>query len=308
MSKYRLSFLENGGYRNIDLSKLDCMQFKPAKPTDIRTIDELTMSFKCYEDFLEFLKRNKIIDNTDIKLEITIDKKIKHNKQVYNKPIYNSDKLLFKYDYELYNPSYILKQIKKHIYDVDYICKFANNYEEKYKNAYNRITGASTILGIITSIKVYAIRFNNMDYRDIKIEDMNRYQEAINKLLYLELFKSDIIKEKDNKIKIKRRKDEKGNYIKNYRGLHDIVNLIKELEPIVIKEEEIEPQEEFLTMKDFRPVNRDIALNYNINDDIYIDGNDCYKDFEDIQEVFRELQRSSRKLTLKKGDGERVIN
>lgn len=303
MSKYRLSYLENGGYKDIDLSKLYCLRFKRTKVTDIRTIDELTMSFKNYEDFINFLKRNNIVDNTNINLEITIDKKIKHNGQVYNKPIYNSDKLLFGNDDELYHPSYILKIIRKHIFDSDFMYKLAKNYEEKYSNAYNRITGSSSILGIITAIKVFTIKKSNRDLDSFDFDEIDEYQDAVNNLLYLELFKSDIVK-KDDKIKVKRKKDTNGDYIKNYRGLHDFVNLIKELEPNIVKNKnEDEVQEEFLTMKDFRKVNEELVYNHHFDDSKYFDGiNDFISDFESRQEMFRDLQRGSRKYILKKGD------
>lgn len=307
MAKYRLSYLENGGYKAIDLSKLICLKFKPTKVTDIRTIDELTMSFKSYDEFIEFLMRNKIINKKDLKLEITIDKKIEHSNESYNKPIYNSNKLLFKGDSELYNPSYILKNIKEHFFDSEYIYNLALNYEEKYKNAYNRITGSSSILGIITTIKVFALKLKSIGREMLEFDEIDQYDKALSNLFNLEVFKSNIIKD-NNKITIKTKKDENGNNIKNYRGIHDFVILLKKLDPTIIKNniEEYEEKEEYLTLKDFRKVNEEIVYSHEFNNDIYYDGiNDCISDFESRQEMFRDLQRGSRKYCLRMSDSDR---
>lgn len=300
MAKYRLSYLENGGYKDIDLSKLECLKGRVV--TDIKTIDELTLNFKSCYDFMCFLKRNKIINDTNLKLEITIDKKVKNTKNVYNKPIFNSDKLLFSYDEELLKYDFILKKIREHILDGEYMYKFALNFEEKYQNAYNRITGSSFILGLITTIKVVAIKLSNKEY--LNDYDIENYKNAINNLFIIELYKYESIKKNGNTVEITRKKDEDGNYIKNYRGAHDFVNLLKYLEPDIIKIEE-EEREEFLVLnEDFRRVNEKLVYSHKFEDEIYEDGiHDCIKDFEDRQDMFRELQRDSRKYCLKKGDG-----
>lgn len=302
MSKYRLSYLENGGYKSIDLSKLECL--KGYKVTDIKTIDELTMKFKNYDEFVRFLKRNNIISDTNIQLEITIDKKINNTNNVYNKPIYNSDKLLFSSDEEIMSYDFMLKNIKKHIFDGKYMYNLALNYEEKYKNAYNRITGSSYILEIITIIKVNAIKLYNIGKHALSYNEFNEYENAINNLFNLELYKYDVDKS-SNLVRITKKVDKDGNYMKSYRGAHDFVNLLKTLDPTIIKEEELEEREEFLVLnEDFRRINKEIVINYEFNDDIYYEsGRDCVKDFESRQEMFAELQRESRRYCLKKGDG-----
>ena len=73
MAKYRLSYLNVGGnYTSLDLKKLDCL--KGLKTTDIEIIDRFTTNFTNEEELLEFLKRNKVINEDVNKLYITIDK------------------------------------------------------------------------------------------------------------------------------------------------------------------------------------------------------------------------------------------
>ena len=306
MAKYRLSYLENGGYKAIDLSKLECLN--EYNVTDINVIDKLTMMFRGYDDFIRFLIRNKIIKDDNIKLEITIDKKLSHNGSTYNKPIFNSDKLLFSSDEELLKYSNILKNIREHIYDSDYIYKLAVNYEEKYSNAYNRISGSSFILGIISIIKTTAIKLEKNGKNSLSFNELNEYEDAINDLYIIELYKYDTIKENNRTVDIIRKKDAYGKYIKNYRGLHDFINLLKHLDPELVKIEEDEPEEFLVLNEDFRRVNKEIVDNHVFQEEIYEIDKDYMRDFDSRQDMFAELQRDSRKYCLKKGDGERKYN
>ena len=71
--KFRLSYKDNEEFIPIDLGKLQCL--KDLDVTEIKTIDNFTTSFKSYGEILEFLKRNKLINDSVQELFITIDSK-----------------------------------------------------------------------------------------------------------------------------------------------------------------------------------------------------------------------------------------
>lgn len=280
MSKYRLSYLGYGGLKSIDLKKLDCLI--GYKVTDIDVIDKFTTSFNNLEELLMFLKRNNLITDDVNKLYITIDKKVDNN--IINKKIYNGEKLLFKNDIELLKISFIYKWILSNKNNNNYIIAIANNYMDKYKNAYNRIDGSSYILSLFSTLKNIAINKNNYN---IENGEINEFNKCISDFIDIEFYKLDKFKWTNYKI-IEKKKDKNGNYLKNYRNIHDFVILIKELDKSLnkinsknnkslivynnIEEETNLDNEEFLTYDDY--INTNEGINRVEEFEPYIDGND----------------------------------
>lgn len=223
MAKYRLSYLEYGGFKAIDLKKLECL--KDCDVTDIKIIDKFTTNFKNEEELIEFLRRNEIITEEVNKLYITIDKK--NNNEVINKKIYNGDKLFFKDDYKYLSVSFIYKWLSYNRNNFDAITKICDNYIEKYKNAYNRTDGSSYILSIFYSIKntVKSIKNNNSEVTKSTYLD---YQESIEDFVTIEFFKLD--KEQIVKGIFARSKDKDGNVRQQYRNIHDFILLLKQID------------------------------------------------------------------------------
>lgn len=313
MAKYRLSYLSFGGYKALDLEKLECLKGK--KVTDIQVIDEFTTSFLNMETLLEFLKRNKIINEDINKLVITVDKK--QDGETINKKIYRGENLLFSSDKNFLNTSFIYKWIMSNSNDFDTIIKICDNYIEKYKNAYNRITGSSYILGVFNSLRILALnKKENKDY--ISPSELKDFNDAIKDFINIEFYKID----KDvlnNTGKIERKCEDNGTYKKSYRNIHDFVILLKSLgidlnktklnkpmiETLKIRdnniEEEQEEFEEFLTNEDINRVNDSILRNYKYEEyEGYQDGNDYYTPITK-EELSSALYESGMKL-VKKGN------
>lgn len=313
MAKYRLSYLSYGGYKALDLEKLECL--KGRKVTDIQVIDEFTTSFLNMKTLLEFLKRNKIINEDINKLVITVDKK--QDGETINKKIYRGENLLFSSDKNFLNTSFIYKWIMSNSNDFDTIIKICDNYIEKYKNAYNRITGSSYILGVFNSLRILALnKKENKDY--ISPSELKDFNDTIKDFINIEFYKID----KDvlnNTGKIERKCEDNGTYKKSYRNIHDFVILLKSLgidlnktittkpmiETLKIRdnkvEEEQEEFEEFLTNEDINRVNDSILRNYKYEEyEGYQDGNDYHTPITK-EELSSALYESGMKL-VKKGN------
>lgn len=298
MAKYRLSYLGYGGYKSIDLEKLECLSGR--KVTDIQVIDEFTTSFENVESLLEFLKRNKIIDEDVNKLVITVDKK--ENGETINKKIYRGENLLFNGDKDFLDMSFVYKWIMNHSDNSDLIIKICDNYIEKYKNAYNRITGSSYILSLFNSLRALAYNKKENADRYMRASELKEFDDSVRDFINLEFYKID----KDVLSKtgeIERKMENDGTYKKSYRNIHDFIillksmglNLNKALKEEVstkrnstisvidnvqsIQTEEVE-HEEFLTADDVSRSNKEFFKNYKEEDtseeDLNIGGNDVY--------------------------------
>ncbi len=300
MSKYRLSYVKYGRYFNVNLQGLEF--FKNKKYTDIDVIDEFTTNFNNLNELIEYLKNSELIDDDCNKLFITIDKK--ENDFVRQKKIYNGDKLLFKNDKKYLKVSYIYKWIMFNKDNYDYMIAIANNYLEKYKNAYNRITGSSNLLALFYSIKNLARVLKNNKYLNSS-EVFKEFESSIEDFIDVEFYKIDKdIYIKENRIEIK--KDSNGVKQKNYRNIHDFVLLMKEIDKSLdIKLQTYFEEEEFLTKEDFRRSDDEVLNNYhNEKFDSYGDGNDFIK-CSNKTEVKSAFKAISKKLILPKGDGDK---
>ncbi len=280
MAKYRLSYLGYGGYKSVDLEKLECLMGR--KVTDIQVIDEFTTSFDSVEVLLAFLKRNKIIEDDVTKLVITVDKK--ENGVTINKKIYRGENLLLKSDKKFLDVSFVYKWIMANINNPDLMVDICNNYIEKYKNAYNRITGSSYILSLFSSLKAlaYNVKEKTGDY--IRPSELKEYENSVKEFINLEFYKVD----KDVLIRegrIERKCEDNGVYKKSYRNIHDFIIFLKSLgidlekyknseiistinstfkiaDNHTVEEQEEEEQEEFLTEDDVVRSNREFFRNY----------------------------------------------
>lgn len=300
MSKYRLSYVKYGRYFNVNLQGLEF--FKNKKYTDIDVIDEFTTNFNNLNELIEYLKNSELIDDDCNKLFITIDKK--ENNFIRQKKIYNGDKLLFKNDKEYLKISYIYKWIMINKDNYDYMITIANNYLEKYKNAYNRITGSSNHLALFYSLKNLArvLKANNSLESS---EVFKEFEECVEDFINIEFYKIDKdIYTKERRIEIK--KDSNGIRQKSYRNIHDFVLLMKEIDiSLGNNPQTYFEEEEFLTKEDFRRSDTEILDNYhNEKFDSYVDGNDFIKcpNKTEIKNAFKAI---SKKLILPKGDGDK---
>lgn len=279
MSKYRLCYLNRGSYVDVKLDKLECLMDR--KTTDIEVIDEFTTKFNNISELLEFLKRNKLIPIFTNRLYITID-----NKNSYKK-IYNGHKLLFKEDSEYLKLSYIYKWIVYNKDNSDLMISIAENYIEKYQNAYNRTTGASYILSLFNAIKHIALNKNN---NIMETNELKEFDKCISEFIDFEFYKIDK-KKFDLEKEIEKKTDKDGKHIKQYRNIHDFIILIKSLDKnlerylnnIKSEEKEIisyddykdEYNEDYLTYDDYKRTNKKLIDNYKEdNFEPYRDGND----------------------------------
>ena len=187
MAKYRLSYLGYGGYKSVDLEKLECLNGR--KVTDIQVIDEFTTSFENLESLLEFLKRNRIVDEDINKLVITVDKK--ENDETINKKIYRGEYLLFKSDRDFLNMSFVYKWIINHSDYSDLIIAICDNYIEKYKNAFNRINGSSYILSLFNSLR--ALAYNKKENAEgyMRASEFKEFDDTVRDFINLEFYKID---------------------------------------------------------------------------------------------------------------------
>ena len=225
MAKYRLSYLGYGGYKSIDLEKLECLNGR--KVTDIQIIDEFTTSFENLEALLEFLKRNKIVEEDVNKLVITVDKK--ENDETINKKIYRGEYLLFKSDRDFLNMSFVYKWIINHSDYSDLIIAICDNYIEKYKNAFNRINGSSYILSLFNSLR--ALAYNKKENAEgyMRASELKEFDDTVRDFINLEFYKidKDILSKTG---KIERKMENDGTYKKSYRNIHDFIILLKSME------------------------------------------------------------------------------
>ncbi len=300
MAKYRLSYLGYGGYKSIDLEKLECLNGR--KVTDIQVIDEFTTSFENLEALLEFLKRNKIVEEDVNKLVITVDKK--ENDETINKKIYRGEYLLFKSDRDFLNMSFVYKWIINHSDYSDSIIAICDNYIEKYKNAFNRINGSSYILSLFNSLR--ALAYNKKENAEgyMRASELKEFDDTVRDFINLEFYKidKDILSKTG---KIERKMENDGTYKKSYRNIHDFIILLKSMEikldrslqeDFVSKnkstisivdnaQEQIEQDEEieeFLTEDDILRTNKQFFNSIksdNVNEDDYesrLDGHDFH--------------------------------
>ncbi len=299
MAKYRLSYLGYGGYKSIDLEKLECLSGR--KVTDIQVIDEFTTSFENVESLLEFLKRNNIIDDDVNKIVITVDKK--ENGETINKKIYRGENLLFKSDKNFLDMSFVYKWIMNHSDNSDLIIKICDNYIEKYKNAFNRINGSSYILSLFNSLRALAYNKKENAGSYMRVSELKEFDDSVRDFINLEFYKID----KDVLSKtgeIERKMENDGTYKKSYRNIHDFIILLKSMglnlnkgltEDVhtkikstisvinnsqIIQTEEEDEREEFLTEDDISRTNKEFFKNYKeediVEDDLSIGGNDIY--------------------------------
>lgn len=296
MAKYRLSYLDYGGYTSIDLEKLECLKGK--KVTDIQVIDELTTSFESLDKLLEFFRRNGLIDDNVRRIVITVDKK--QDGEVINKRIYRGENLLFKQDKNFLNSSFIYKWIISNANNLDAIVKICDNYIEKYKNAYNRITGSSYILSVFNSLRALACnKKENKGY--VSLSELREFDAAITDFINIEFYKID----KDilaSEGRIARKQEDDGSYKKSYRNIHDFVVLLKSMDLILYtkledkkvietmdasNDVELLEVEEFLTLDDINRSNKQILDGYTWNDDadyeLCRDGNDFHREMSKVE-------------------------
>lgn len=331
MSKYRLSYLGYGGYKSVDLSKLECLNGR--KVTDIQTIDGLTANFENLENFLEFLKRNKLIDDEIRKLVITVDKKA--NGITYFGKIFKGEELLFKKDVSYLNVAYIYKWIMKNKDNPDCIIEICENYIDKYKNAYNIITGSSYILPIFTTLKDLALNMK-LNNRNLSINELREFDSCIDDFMTIEFYKidKDVLTESKGKTLV-RKKDKDGILLKSYRNIHDFVILMNSLErklegvtKVNISEEDLKKSllnkiniqleskkteedipdipEEFITEEDnvrnVKNMMNSIKETSNDNFEPFRDGNDFIAPMS-LKDIESALYESGKKLCIKLGDG-----
>ena len=225
MSKYRLSYKIYGGYKDIDLSMLDCLD--DFKETDLSVIDKFTANFNNMDELISFLKRNGVITDSSVEvLYITIDKKV--DGKIINKKIYGGNNLLFKSDYNYLSVSFIYKWLVRNKYNFDAIISICDNYIEKYQNAYNRIDASSHILSLFSSLKRLASGIKNNILEDTPSVYLE-YQKCIDDFFSLEFFKIDKeILHKEGKIV--KRQTIGGKALKQYRNIHDFIILLKSLD------------------------------------------------------------------------------
>ena len=298
MAKYRLSYLGNGGYKSVDLEKLECLSGR--KVTDIQVIDEFTTSFENMESLLQFLKRNKIIDEDINKLVITVDKK--ENDETINKKIFRGENLLFESDKNFLDMSFVYKWIINHSDNSDLIIKICDNYIEKYKNAFNRISGSSYILSLFNSLRALAYSKKENVGSYMRTSELKEFDDSVRDFINLEFYKidKDVLSRTG---KIERKMGNDGSYKKSYRNIHDFIILLKEMginlnkclsedfvfkkksdisivdnkQDELVKETEVE---EFLTEDDVIRTNKQFFKDYKEedvdNEDIIVDGNDIY--------------------------------
>lgn len=339
MAKYRLSYLGYGGFKSIDLEKLECLHGR--KVTDIQVIDEFTTSFENLEVLLEFLKRNEVIDEDVNKIVITVDKK--ENGETINKKIYRGENLLFKSDRNFLDMSFVYKWIMKHAEDSNLIIDICNNYIEKYKNAYNRITGSSYILSLFNSLRALAYNKTENAQGYMRASELKEFDDSVRDFINLEFYKIDKgVLSKEGRIERKREED--GTYKKSYRNIHDFIILLKSMDLSLeksmgsgyipnkqqtliitdniqqVEEEVIDDVEEFLTPEDVARTTRDtlhprkwdenlgrtVPVERKEDDEVfepYQDGIDYHYKMSE-NELEEALNDSGMNLCLKPGDGD----
>ena len=324
MAKYRLSYLGYGGYQSINLEKLECLAGR--KVTDIQVIDEFTTSFENMESLLNFLKRNKVIDEDINKIVITVDKK--ENGETINKKIYRGENLLFKSDKNFLDMSFVYKWIMNHADEPDLIIEICNNYIEKYKNAYNRITGSSYILSLFNSLRAlaYSKKENAQGY--MRASELKEFDDSVRDFINLEFYKID----KDvliNTGKIER-KCEDGTYRKSYRNIHDFIILLKSMGVNLGKglaNSSVSNKQTTLVVEDNYPTGVQVELEeFLTEDDIIRSNKEFFKTYEDEpvdeedlnmglgghdyphvmsrEELEESLYETGMNLCLKPGDGD----
>lgn len=314
MAKYRLSYLGYGGYKSVDLEKLECLNGR--KVTDIQVIDEFTTSFENLESLLEFLKRNRIVDEDINKLVITVDKK--ENGETINKKIYRGENLLFESDKNFLNMSFVYKWIIGHSDDSDLIIAICDNYIEKYKNAFNRISGSSYILSLFNSLRALAYnkKVNAEGY--MRASEFKEFDDTVRDFINLEFYKidKDILSKTG---RIERKMENDGTYKKSYRNIHDFIILLKSMkinlnkslqEDFVSKKkstisiadnvqeqiEHYEEKEEFLTEDDILRTNKQFFDS--IKSDIGSDMDDDYESRLDGHDFHYKMSREELEQSL----------
>lgn len=331
MSKYRLCYLDCGGYKSIDLSKLECLNGQ--NTTDIKTIDGITTNFENMEGLLDFFKRNKLIDDDINKVVITVDKTT--NGVVYHKKIFNGEILLFKEHTPYLSVSYIYKWLMENIDNQNCLIEICNNFIDKYKNAYNRITGSSYILPIFTTLKRLALNIKNNQV--LSDNDLREFDNCINDFMTIEFYKIDKdVLAQSKGATLARKKDKNGKFLKSYRNIHDFVILMNSLEKrvqnvnkpyisddilekslieniglgtstqIEIKNDMEYVEEEFLTeednLKNVKNMMKFMQQGESDSFEPFRDGNDFIAPMS-LDEIENALYESGKKLCIKLGDG-----
>ena len=327
MAKYRLSYLGYGGFKSIDLEKLECLRGR--KVTDIQVIDEFTTSFENLGALLDFLKRNRLLNDDVNKLVITVDKK--ENGETINKKIYRGEKLLFNSDKNFLDMSFVYKWIMKYADDSDLIIEICDNYIEKYKNAYNRITGSSYILSLFNSLRALAYNKKENAHGYMRASELKEFDDSVRDFINLEFYKidKDVLSKEG---RIERKSEEDGRYKKSYRNIHDFIVLLKSMglnlnkgldsgyvsnkKTTFIVEDNVQPieeetdVEEFLTEDDILRVNKQFfnSTKSDVESDVddyemSFDGNDFHHKMS-REELEESLYETGMNLCLKPGDGD----
>ena len=300
MSKYRLSYYDNGVTNSIDLSKLDF--FKDKDCYDIKYIDEFTMQFSDLRDLLSFLKINNVVDEDVKRVFITKDKRDKDSKIVNREKIYNGDYLLFKNSSVYFHMSYIYKYLTDNLENGEVIEQIVDSYYKKY---FSRGIGPKYIENVLLSLKSLSKFVKNSGYSSLPNSEINEYVNNIDKFMIFEFYKYDYIPYKGEFVK---RTDNDGNSIRNHINMRNfIINVIlknKKLnnisEVVSSKEKALDDEhEEFLTYEDFEMSDREIIDSYSndekdVNDEHYFRPNKRelkveYKNISDelVNEVYR---------------------
>ncbi len=270
MGKYSLCYLKNDSLISIYLKRLDF--FKDKDEFDIKNIDSFTMQFYNELDLKEYLINNNILPEGKYHLAIALKKKI--NNEYYNKPIYDSDRLFFTGDKNIITCKYVLEQFRRHMLDGNFMYAAALNYEEKYQHARSRIKGSSIILKVVNIIKNISKKITKSGVNSLSKYEIEIYTNSINLLLDFELYKGELKIVNSSRI-FEVKKDDSNKNIINYRGLRDIVNLIKKINEKTIEslcesrnniincsEEQFglnRNTEEFLTHEDFKDINKKLS-------------------------------------------------
>lgn len=196
--KFRLSYKDNEEFIPIDLGKLQCL--KDLDVTEIKTIDNFTTSFKSYGEILEFLKRNKLINDSVQELFITIDSK--ENGKVVQKPYNYSDNIFTERDRNRLNYSYVYGYILGNIKDGE-LNDIINHYQNLY--THKKFWFIERMSYIIKEDGPYSL--NNAEYN----EYYDKLKEFINFVFY------------------KKTKDKKTIYYKNIRDFICLLDKIKNI-------------------------------------------------------------------------------
>lgn len=207
MAKYRLCYLEDKKYRDIDLSKLECLEGH--KYTELKTIDNFTTCFENGYDLLDFLRRNGLISNKVDHLYITMDKK-KEDRTI-NSKIYKGEYLLFKKDRVFLEIPYIYKWfIYNQTHNPDILIKFCDKSIKKYiirAKTEDEVDKKTSIVEMFEELKGLIIRIK--DTKNVFFNVQQAYDSLIDEVYEFEFY------------------TDKSKKVRKYKNIHDFVIFLK---------------------------------------------------------------------------------